>query len=193
MQNLLKLTTPSELAEHQMRSLAKEIACDMLPLEEILRNARVDYDTFERIRGTPQFKALLAEAVEQWHGATNSRKRVRLKSATIIEDILPSLAVAAVDPNFPATARIELIKALMRAGGVADGAPQSGDTSGQSGVRIVINMGAETTVSVDTNRPKVITHEREDEVDFFDGFDVGRSAPRRDSDEVYAGYDGDEF
>jgi hypothetical protein len=143
-------------------SLAREIARDMLPLEQILKNHGLEGPQDPQwvfLRQHPDFLNLLAKCVAEWNSADSTLKRVEIKSQAALEELIPVLAVRAVDPNTSATAAAELAKVLHSLSGMKTSA-----TAGNTGpaFSITINMGARQLVVRDTSEgdgeQKVIEH-----------------------------------
>lgn len=148
----------SENDYNLMRSVARELAYDIIPLETILDNHRLTPDDFERISRHQQFQSYLREFVEQWSAADNGAARTRLKITAGIEESLPDMFALLHDNNFAANARVELFKTLLQAGGMR-GTANGADGGGNAGdrVSITINMGdgRDVTVQAETQRSPI--------------------------------------
>jgi hypothetical protein len=146
-------------ADSVLRALASEIACDSFDLPAILSAHQLTLEQFQRIEKTPRFQMLLREALTNWHSTGNTQERTKSKAALSVEDLLPTMHATVVDKSQPLAARVELFKALMKAGGVGE---KSGTGAGDSGERfsVTINLGGDNSLKIEQTLPsKVIEGE----------------------------------
>lgn len=144
-----------ELNEKVILSLTREIAMDIRELPEILANHGISVEEYQRLTQQPRFVAVLREQIIAWTGATNAESRIRVKMQSMVEEALPSL-YAELCKDGLTTAKVELVKTLMKGGNV--GAEAKGENASDK-VSIVINMGAQR---VETQQPIVIEHNSEE-------------------------------
>lgn len=139
-----------------MRSIARELAYDILPLQTILDNHKVSPDEWEKLSKHHTFQRYLREFVEQWSTAENSAARTKLKIVSGIEESLPDMFSLLYDDNFSANARIELFKTLLQAGGLR-GTERTEAAGMKDKISITINMGdgRDVTVEADASRPAI--------------------------------------
>jgi hypothetical protein len=104
-----------------------------------------DYDT---ITQNPAFQRILRQAVTEWNGATNTSKRVKLKSQWAIEEGLPYVFQSMTDINEPLSARVEAFKAISRIGQL-DSHEQIHGADRTFKLEINIGMGV-PTVTIDS-------------------------------------------
>ena len=142
--------TQHEYQEKIMRKLAHEIATDILPLKTILKTYGISEKQFTELSNHSGFQRYLREAVESWNSADNTAGRTKLKISSGIEDSLPMMFMKLHDENWPASARVELLKTLLRAAGMAQ--PEGESTGGGDKVQININLSR-------AQEPVVIEHE----------------------------------
>jgi hypothetical protein len=138
----------SEMDQKLLRSIAREIAYDIIPLETILKNHEITNAQFQAIAKQQAFQSLLREYVDSWSGADNTPGRVKLKISTGVEDVLPDMFALLSDTKFSDNARVELFKTLLQAGGMRGTEKADGGTSAER-VQITINMGADAPVTVE--------------------------------------------
>jgi hypothetical protein len=138
----------SEEDQKLLRSIAREIAYDIIPLETILKNHEVTHKQFQEISKQQAFQTMLREYVEVWAGAENTQGRVKMKITSGVEDSLPDMFGLLHDKNFSDNARVELFKTLLQAGGLRGTEKTEGGSSAER-VQITINMGAEAPVTVE--------------------------------------------
>lgn len=124
--------------EQKLRSLAREIAMDIIDPAAILKARGITAETFAVIASNERFKRLLREELEVWSGALNTRERVDIKTYAMIEDFLPQAWQYLHSPHFADTAKVSLFQALQKQVGIGqkDGALAD---PGQK-VQITINM-----------------------------------------------------
>ena len=138
-------------SEVLLLSLAREIAQDILPIETILSNHKIDRNQFETIAKLPRFQALLSDAITAWTAAQNTGERVKLKTLSSIEESLPQLHADLNDQRHGLNHRVELLKAMARIAGLSE---RSVDTGGAGErVSITINMGADKELKVAADLP----------------------------------------
>lgn len=138
-----------------MRNLAHEIATDILPLETVLKNYGISEKQFADLTNHNGFQRYLQDAVESWQSAGNTTARTQLKIAAGIEDSLPNMIMKLHDENWPASARVELFKTLLRASGMAQPEPEA--TGGGDKVQININLSrAQEPVTIEHETTKYV-------------------------------------
>lgn len=119
-----------------MVKLAREIAMDIQPLPIILKQHAISDETWSQLQRNTKFQTLLGTEVEAWQTALNTHERVKLKSASMLEEWLPELNTRMHDHEEALPAVIEAGKMLARIAGL--GMP--GEVVGNVGERFVINI-----------------------------------------------------
>lgn len=130
-----------EFGDRRILHVAREIALDIHPLENILRNVGMSRGEFDAVRETDYFKALLNDEMVKWNSALNTHERVKIKASVVIEDYLEEAHRVLHDPKESLNGRAEIAKLLAKLAGM-------GMTNADTGVvgeklSITINMGAE--------------------------------------------------
>jgi hypothetical protein len=121
--------------------LAREVAIDHYPLSQILDRYQISDEDWEALQEWPRFQELLSHERQQWHGSLNTNHRVRLKSATLIEEWMEEADNHLHDSSGSLGQKIELIKLLGKFALLDAPAPmEAAASSGR--VTININMGA---------------------------------------------------
>jgi hypothetical protein len=121
--------------------LAREVAIDHYPLDAILERYGVSSEDWEALQEYPRFQEILNYERQQWHGALNTNARVRLKSATIIEEWMEEADAHLHDKSGSLGQKVELVKLLGKFAQL-ETPPVGLDASGGSGrVTINISMG----------------------------------------------------
>lgn len=131
-------------------TLAREIAQDIFPVEQIVSLHRLTDEEWARIQAHPKFVAILGDMQREWNSAENTRQRIKVKAQTGLEAQLEVFIQDINDPSIPLAQRVEAGKFLARLGEL-DGV---GGRAGE-GVQIVLNIG-DTTKSIEV-APKSIT------------------------------------
>jgi hypothetical protein len=126
-----------------MLKLAREIAMDIQPLQDILKQYSIDEKTWGRLQQNPRFAKLLAAEAEAWHTALNTHERVKMKSAAMLEEWLPELFTRLHDREEGMNGKVEAGKMLARIAGLTD----TGSIAAAVGERfsITINMGTKSS------------------------------------------------
>jgi len=120
-----------------MVKLAREIAMDIQPLQNILQQYAISDETWSQLQSNTRFQMLLSSEIEAWQTALNTHERVKMKSAAMLEEWLPNLNMRMHDHEEALPAVIEAGKMLARIANL--GVP--GDvTAGNIGERFVINI-----------------------------------------------------
>jgi hypothetical protein len=120
--------------------LAREIAIDHYPIAEVLARYQIDEDTWDALNEWPRFTELVAFEKQQWHGALNTNARVRLKSATLIEEWMEEGDRYLHDKETSLNSKVELIKLLGKFAQLDAPAAAEAATAGGR-ITININMG----------------------------------------------------
>lgn len=157
-------------------ALAQEIVQAYQTKEDILKSLSITGDDYELIAQNPTFQRILRQLMVEWNAATNSSKRIKIKSQWAIEEGLPYIFQSMTDINEPLSARVEAFKAISKIGQL--------DTQDQihgadRSFRLEINIGAGVP-TVTINSEKIIEHdnnESEWEADKEDNYTAGRFVP----------------
>ena len=116
--------------------LAREIAMDILPIETILKQYDISDETWLKLQANTKFRIILSNEVEAWSSALNTFERVKVKSASMLEEWLPTLNSRMHDYSENLPAVIEAGKMLAKIAGLGN----EKDSSGVVGERFVINI-----------------------------------------------------
>jgi len=138
MTTLMATNNHEVMDERRMRVLAREIALDIHSLEEILQTYKVDADDWERLQTNPRFNQLLQEGIEHWNSALTTKERAELRAQAMVEFNLLTAQEMLADKSEPASARVEMFKAICRVAKIGD--KELTSEAGQR-VNITINMG----------------------------------------------------
>lgn len=150
----------TKLTEEQMRALATDIARDLFPVEDVLKQHNVKAAEYQTLADTPAFVRMVAAAAEVWNSASSADERVRVKAALISEAFLPEAARLLHEKSQPLASRTDLFKTInkMAASGFAE---KPTEVSGE-GVTITINLGGDKPIKIVSEAPTIIEHEPDD-------------------------------
>src|SRR5262245_54088141 len=119
-------------------TLAREIAQDIFPVEQVVALHRLTDDEWAQIQAHPKFISILGDMQREWNSAASTRERVKIKAQTGLESQLEVFINEISDARIPLTQRVEAGKFLARLGEL-DGATKAG---GAFGERVQINIFA---------------------------------------------------
>jgi hypothetical protein len=129
-----------DVSELTLLKLSREIARDIHPIENILERFGIDAELWSDIRTMPRFISFLQHEVETWNSAPNTSERVKIKSLSFVEELLPEMYERAHDPRETLSSKVELLKTVGRFGGV--GVSMSEGGIGEK-LSVTINLGAD--------------------------------------------------
>jgi hypothetical protein len=157
-------------------ALAQEIVQAYQTKDNILKSLSITENDYELISQNPTFQKILRQLMAEWGVATNTSKRIKLKSQWAIEEGLPYIFQSMTDINEPLSARVEAFKAISKIGQLdAHDAIHGADKS----FRLEINIGVGVP-TVTIHSEKIIEHdpnESEWEADLEDNYTSGRFVP----------------
>ncbi|MDE2101924.1 MAG: hypothetical protein KGL39_32055 [Patescibacteria group bacterium] len=137
--------------DQKLRELAREIVTNIRDAPDILRDHGVSESEYARLAETSQFKAMLRQAATEWGAVENTHQRVRLKSATLVEQALPDMFSELSNAKEPLSSRVALLNSLAKIGNL--GTPEPTAQKAGNSFKLSINL----TGSKD--EPKTITIE----------------------------------
>jgi hypothetical protein len=143
---------PAEVFAVDLAMLAREIAMDIFPLEQIIELHRLSDEEWKKIQDTPKFQEMLGQMVAEWNATSSTRDRIKIKAATGLESQIEVFIRDIGDLSIPLAQRVEAGKFLARLGeldGVGLGAGAGG------GFNITLNIGAAPQLHVEA-RPRTI-------------------------------------
>jgi hypothetical protein len=154
---MMNITVADALVEKDklLRSLAREIAMDISPLEDILRIYAVPTHAWNVIKDHPRFQHYLQTEERSWNVQRNAHERIRTKAETMIEQSLEPLFGAMFDKDVPLNQRNEVLKSLMKLAGIGE---ERKAEQGE-GFKLTINIGSQSTTVSAMPTPRVIEHE----------------------------------
>lgn len=118
--------------------LAREIARDIVPLEDICERYKISEAQYQKIIKHPIFAQRLQEELDIWNASTPKAKaeRIGAKTATLIEESLPEVFRLIHDRSVPMAGKVEALKWAGRMAGIGEK-----DVTGQTlGERVRFNI-----------------------------------------------------
>lgn len=139
--------------------LAREIAIGLNSIETILKHYQITETDWDYIKTHPRFIQYLEQEQGTWESALNTQERVKIKSASMIEQWLPDAFKTMTDTTEPLNGRLETAKLVSRLAGMGlTGVGVSGETSEKFSV--TINLGADSAIKIEKeSAPKLIEGE----------------------------------
>lgn len=135
--------------------LAREIAMDIHPTEQILRNHQISPTRWEEIQRNTRFRQILQGFVEEWNSADNTEKRTKLKALSFVEESMPEMYARLHSPAEPLPAKAKVLEVVAKIAGLgANGAMGTGG-SGEK-FSVTINLGEQKTLVVSAPTPQAI-------------------------------------
>lgn len=140
--------------EKRLRDLAHGLIRGIEEPQTVLNRLGFTTDDYEVLADTRAFRQMLGEAQDEWEGARNTHKRIKLKAAVNIEEALPHFYLAMTDPKEPLSSKVKAFEVVSRVAGLGNPEPVAAG-AGQS-FNLQINLGAGVTpISLGTSgRPE---------------------------------------
>lgn len=156
------ITVDNQVTDLQIIKIARAIAKDLIPLEEVLKQHGMDPEQWEKVQNSPHFQRVLSSAMEEWNSTGNTAERVRLKSLYLVEEALPEMYARAHDPREPLNHKVEVLKTIARFAGLG-GTSMDGAAVGEK-FSVTINLGADHQLKIEKDvTPRVIEGSLTDE------------------------------
>jgi len=163
--------------------LAREVAIDHYPISDILNRYNITNDEWDALQEWPRFIELVEVEKQNWNSALNTNARIKLKSATLIEEWMEEGHKLLHDTSESMNSKVELIKLLGKFSGLESPAQLQGEVAGR--VTINIKIG-EKIHAFDGEGGEMIEAVAEDadtiEYDWEDQFPI---APTADADAIF--------
>lgn len=132
---------PKENLDTTMLRVARDIAMDIYPLADILKNNDVSIPEFQRWSSHPQFLQYIKSEKEAWNAATNAAERTKLKAGIVMEMFMDEAHHSLHDRKTPLNQRVELAKVMARLAGFAAPTGATSTSGGPGGFKLQINIG----------------------------------------------------
>lgn len=130
------------LNETMIFRLAREVARNITPLADILKNYRLTQEQFDRVLDSPIFENRLREEVSIWNASDpmSAQGRIGVKALTMIEESMAEVYALIHDKEQPMSSKIEALKWASRMAGIGENASVKGADE-DSRIKITINIG----------------------------------------------------
>jgi hypothetical protein len=125
--------------EQKLRDLASGIVRGIEEPIAILERLGLTSDDYTELSETRMFRQMLRTAQEEWEGASNTHKRIKLKAAVNIEEALPHFFRAMTSGNEPLSSKVKAFEVVSRVAGLGQTEPVNAGT-GQF-FKLEINLG----------------------------------------------------
>jgi hypothetical protein len=146
--NSAVLSKFSDEYEQKLRDLAQDIVKNIYEIPDILQRAGITQNEYAALAETTPFKQMLQVAANEWDGAHNTSLRVKLKSALLLEQALPSMFGALIDKEEPLAARTQLFVAMGKVGELGHAPPITQGANAGSTFRLEINFPSQPAKSI---------------------------------------------
>lgn len=139
--------------------LAREIAIGLNSIETILKHHQIAEEDWLYISTHPRFIQYLEQEQATWESALNTHERVKIKSASMIEQWLPDAYKSMTSASETLNGRLEVAKLVSRLAGMGlTGVGVAGETGEKFSV--TINLGADSAIKIEKETaPKIIEGE----------------------------------
>lgn len=130
------------LDQFMLARLARERAINVASLDHILSTFDLTQAEYNKIEKSAEYKRLYDQFLIEWNGALSTPERVRIVSAALCEQALPSLTSRMMDEHEPLTSCVETAKFLARNAGI--GEPKALNGGSGEAFTVTINFGNTT-------------------------------------------------
>ena len=139
-QSVVNSNPDPKLGDQRLVQLASELAKGTFNHTAVLRSFDLTLAQFERyIAPNTFFKQAYDAAVIEWNSSTSTVKRIKTRSAAILEDSLPALSARLVDQREALPAVVETAKLFAKLAGAGEEKQAAGSTDRFT---ISINIGS---------------------------------------------------
>lgn len=147
------MTTEATVFAVDLAALAREIAMDIFPVEQVLEIHKLTDGEWQKIVSMPKFVEMLAAMQRDWASAANTRERVKVKAATGLESMLEQYIREIGDEKIPLTQRVEAGKFLARLGELDGAHDKAGGGAGSVTINITTSQERPTITLTATRQP----------------------------------------
>jgi hypothetical protein len=125
--------------EKRLRDLASGLIRAIEDPETVMQRCGFSSSDYAELSETRMFRQMLREAQEEWEGARNTHKRIKLKAAVNIEEALPHFYKAMTDAKEPLSSKVKAFEVVARVAGLGNPEPVA-QGNGQF-FKLEINLG----------------------------------------------------
>ena len=130
------------LDEIALAKLAREMAMNIRPVQQIFTSFGIDETEYYEIQKLDFYKRTLEHFLIEWNATTATADRLKFQSQAGLEQLLPMLIKRAMDGKEPLVAANETGKLVARLGGIGEPKVNGQGNAGERFV-ITINLGAD--------------------------------------------------
>jgi hypothetical protein len=109
--------------EKRLRDLAAGLIRGIEEPETVLERCGFTAGDYTELSETRMFRQMLREAQEEWEGARNTHKRIKLKAAVNIEEALPHFYQAMTNEKEPLSSKVKAFEVVARVAGLSNPDP----------------------------------------------------------------------
>jgi hypothetical protein len=125
--------------EKRLRDLAAGLIRGIEEPETVMSRCGFSPGDYTELSETRMFRQMLSEAQEEWEGARNTHKRIKLKAAVNVEEALPHFYKAMISEKEPLSSKVKALEVVARIGGL--GNPEPVVASNGQFFKLEINLG----------------------------------------------------
>lgn len=148
-QNAIKYTD----FDQKLRELAREIVTNIRDTSDIFADRGMSEAEYVRLAATNHFQVMLRQAAAEWEAVGNTQQRVRLKSATLVEQALPDMFSELSNKNETLSSRVALLQTLSKIGDLTNqtAAPQGKGNTFKLSINLTGTKGEPKTITIESN------------------------------------------
>jgi hypothetical protein len=148
----MNAVTPLDLGRDvNIIKLAREVGIDHYPIADILARYNISEAEWEALQEYPRFQELVEIERQNWNSALNTNGRIKLKSATLIEEWMEEGHRLLHASGESMNSKVELIKLLGKFSGLDTPAQMQGEMAGRVTINIKIGDTVHAFDGVDGN------------------------------------------
>lgn len=125
--------------EQRLRTLASGLVRGLEDAAVVLGRLGFTSHDYMELSETRSFQQMLRQAQDEWEGASNTHKRIKLKAAVNIEEALPHFYKAMTDDKEPLSSKVKAFEVVSKVAGLGNPEPV-GAGAGQF-FKLEINLG----------------------------------------------------
>ncbi len=133
-----------DIDQAKLAKLARERVMNLKPLDAILNVFDLSKKQFAEIEARPDYQRIVEHYAIEWNSALSTPDRVKLRSATTVEDNMEILSTRMVDPTTPLTASVETMKLFAKLAGLGE---KKDEMPSSEKFIITINLGEDKTIT----------------------------------------------
>ena len=129
----------SKQDEQKLRDLANGIVRGIEEPQAIIERLGFTSSDYGDLSETRMFRQMLRQAQDEWEGAVNTHKRIKLKAAVNIEEALPHFYKAMTSDKEPLSSKVKAFEVVSRVAGL--GNPEPLNAGAGQFFKLEINLG----------------------------------------------------